>query len=79
MLPTFSFGVSSNLSQQKSPTAEIVGIYFLGTIVRRKYMPIISAVGLFCCDKFEETPNEKVINMSKLTKPYFRCDNLVLR
>ena len=32
---------------------------------------IISAVGLFCCDKFEETPNEKVINMSKLTKTYF--------
>ena len=29
-------------------------------------MPIISAVGLFCCDKFEETPNEKVVNMSKL-------------
>ena len=34
-------------------------------------MPKISAVGLFCCDKFEETPNEKVVNMSKLTKPYF--------
>ena len=34
-------------------------------------MPIISAVRLFCCDKFEETPNEKVVNMSKLTKPYF--------
>ena len=24
-----------------------------------------------CYDKFEETPNEKVANMSKLTKPYF--------
>ena len=35
-------------------------------------MPKISAVGLFCCDKFEETPNEKVSNMSKLTKSYFR-------
>ena len=34
--------------------------------------PIISAVGLFCCDKFKETPNEKVIDMSKLTKPYFK-------
>ena len=65
---TLSFGVSSNLSQQKSPTVEIIGIYFLGTIVLRKYMPIISAVGLFCYDKFEETPNEKVSNMSKLTK-----------
>ena len=36
-------------------------------------MPIISAVGLFCCDKFEETPNEKVVNMSKLTKSYFNA------
>ena len=35
-------------------------------------MPIICAVGLFCFDKFEETPSEKVVNMSKLTKPYFR-------
>ena len=35
-------------------------------------MPIISAVGLFCYDKFEETPNEKVVNMSKLTKSYFK-------
>ena len=70
MLDTFSFGVSSNLSQQKIPTAEIIGIYFLGTIVPRKYMPIISNVGLFCYDKFEETPNEKGLNMSKLTKPY---------
>ena len=70
-MDTFSFGISSSLLQQRSPTAEIIGIYFLGTIVLRKYMPIISAVGLFCCDKFEETPNEKVSNMSKLTKPYF--------
>ena len=51
---------------------EIIGIYFLRTIVPRKYMPLISAVGLFCCDKFEETPNEKVSNMSKLTKSYFK-------
>ena len=34
-------------------------------------MLIISAVGLFCCDKVEEIPNEKVVNMSKLTKSYF--------
>ena len=34
-------------------------------------MPIISTVGLFCCDKFEETPNEKVSDLSKLTKPQF--------
>ena len=72
MLDTFSFGFSLNLSQQKNPTADIIGIYFLGTIVPRKYMPIISAVGLFCYDKFEEPPNEKVVNMSKLIKPYFK-------
>ena len=65
MLTTFSFRFSSNLSQQKTPTAE--------TIVPRKYMPLICAVGLFCYDKLEETPNEKVVNMSKLTKPYFKA------
>ena len=53
MLTTFSFGVSLNLSQQKSPTVEIIGINFIRTIVPIKYMPIISAVGPFCCDKFE--------------------------
>ena len=46
MLITFSFGVSSNLSQQKSLTAEIIGKYFFRTIVPRKYMSIISDVGL---------------------------------
>ena len=29
-----------------------------------------SAVGLFCCDKFEETSNKKVSDLSKLSKPY---------
>ena len=47
MLTTFSFGVSSNLSHQKSPTAKIIDIHFLGTIGPRKYMSIIFAVGLF--------------------------------
>ena len=56
-----------------SPTAEILGKYFLRTIVPRKYLPKISTVGLFCCDKFEKTPNEKVVRMSKLTKPYFKA------
>ena len=31
----------------------------------------MSAVGLFCCDKFEENPNKKVSDLSKLSKPYF--------
>ena len=71
MLITFCFEVSSNLSQQKSPTAEILRIYFLGTIVRRKYLPKISAVGLFYCDKFEETPKQKVIDLAQLKKIHF--------
>ena len=31
----------------------------------------ISADGLFCCDKFEETPKQKVIDLSKLKEIYF--------
>ena len=34
-------------------------------------MPKISAVGLFSCDKFEETKKQKVIDQSKLNKFYF--------
>ena len=34
-------------------------------------MPKLSSLGHFSYDIFEETPNEKVVNMSKLTKPYF--------
>ena len=37
-------------------------------------MPKICTVGLFCCDKFEETPNKKVSDLSKLSKPYFKCN-----
>ena len=40
-------------------------------------MPIISAVRLFCYHKFEEPPNEKVFNMSKLTKSYFKEIKLI--
>ena len=42
-------------------------------------MPKISAVGLFSCDKFEETPKQKVINMSKLNKFYFSIYTFVNR
>ena len=42
-------------------------------------MPIISAAGLFCYDKFEESPNEKVVNMSKVTKPYFNQSREAIR
>ena len=37
---------------------------FFRTIVSRKYLLKISAVGLFCCDKFEETPKQKVIDLA---------------
>ena len=40
-------------------------------------MTMISAVGLFCCDKFEETPNEKVSNMSKVSKSYFKYSTTI--
>ena len=40
--------------------------------MRRKHLPKISAVGLFSGDKFEETPKQKVINMSKLNEFYFK-------
>ena len=59
MLHTFSFRLSTNLSKQKSPTAEIIGIYFIETIVPIKYMPIISAVGLFVLIK-KTTKRERV-------------------
>ena len=71
MLITFCLGVSSNLSQQKSPTAKFLRINFLQKIVLRKYMRKTSAIGLFCCHEFEETPKQKVINMSKLNKLHF--------
>ena len=40
-----------------------VGLYFHGTIVLRKYVPTISAVGLFCSNKFEDNQNKKVFNI----------------
>ena len=55
----FIVWLSSNLSKQNSPTAEIIGIYFIGAIVPIKYMPIVSAVGLFCFDEFEDNQTIK--------------------
>ena len=48
-------------------------MYFYETIVPRKYSPIIYAVGLFCCDKFEGTTNEIVIGCP--ARPL--CSNLL--
>ena len=42
-------------------------------------MPLIYAIKLFCCDKFEETPNEKMLNMSNLTKTYFKISAVLMR
>ena len=70
MLTTFSLEVSSK-SQQRAQQREIMSIHFLKK-TSRKYRHILSAVGLLCNDKFEETSDEKVVNMSKLTKPYFK-------
>ena len=33
----------------------------------------ISNVGLFCCDKFEETPKQKVIKLLEFLKFYFKA------
>ena len=65
MLNTFLIWLSSNLSKQKrqEPNSGIIGIYFIGIIVPIKYMPVISAVGLFCFDKFVDNQNEKVFNI----------------
>ena len=37
----------------------------------------ISTVGLICCDKFEETPKQKVIDLSKFKKFYFNNISLL--
>ena len=78
MLIIFCFGVSSNLSPEKSPTAEILGKCLLRKIDLRKYMCKISAVGLVRCEKFEETPKQKVNNKSNLNRFHFRYLILVL-
>ena len=51
MLCTFSFGCFQ-IYQNKS--AKNIAIYLIGTIVPIKCKPKISAVGLFCLDKFED-------------------------
>ena len=42
-------------------------IFSEGLFRENMHMPIISAVVLFYCDKFEKTQNEKEINMSNLS------------
>jgi len=58
-----------SLSALGFPTVEILRIYFLQTIVPRCVK--IYNVGLFSCDKFEETPKQKVITLLKFLKIYF--------
>ena len=71
MLCTFSFGCFQ-IYQNKS--AKNIAIYFIGTIVSIKCMPKISAVGLFCLDKFENYQTRTCTTFfrtSNLTEPYF--------
>ena len=71
MLCTFSFGCFQ-IYQNKS--AKNIAIYFIGTIVPIKCMPKISAVGLFCLDKFENNQTRTCTTFfrtSKLTEVYF--------
>ena len=65
MFKNFSFGY---LLTQKSPTAEIIGIYSIGTIVPLKYMPIISTVGRFCIHKFEDSQTRKCLTFLGMSK-----------
>ena len=66
-------GFFSNLSQEKSQTAtaEIFCHIFCRNNHSEKICLKIFAVGLFCCDKFEETQNKKVSGQSKLHESYF--------
>ena len=72
MLCTFSFGC---FQIYPNKSAKNIAIYFIGTIVSIKCMPKISAVGLFCLDKFENYQTRTCTTFfrtSNLTEPYFR-------
>ena len=73
MLTTFSFGVFFKFVTTKEPNSRNYKHIFSRNNHPRKYVPTISTAGLFCYGKFEETPNEKGVNMSEVTKPYFNC------
>ena len=66
MLCTFSFGCFQ-IYQNKS--TKNIAICFIGTIVPIKCMPKISAVGLFCLDKFEN-------NQTRTCTTFFRTSKL---
>ena len=71
MLYTFLFGYFQ-IHQNKR--ANNTAVYFIGTIVPIKCMPKISAVGLFCLDKFENNQMRTCTTFfwsSKLTEVYF--------
>ena len=66
MLCTFSFGCFQ-IYQNKS--AKNIAVHFIGTIVSIKCMPKISAVRLFCLDKFEN-------NQTRTCTTFFQTSNL---
>ena len=79
MLCTFSFGCFQ-IYQNKS--AKNIAVHFIGTIVPIKCMPKISAVGLFCLDKFENNQTRMCTTFfrtSKLTEVYFSLKFLFKR
>ena len=77
MLCTFSFGCFQ-IYQNKS--AKNIAVHFIGTIVPIKCMPKISAVVLFCLDKFENNQTRTCTTFfrtSKLAEVYFRMWNIM--
>ena len=72
MLCTFSFGYFQ-IYQNKS--TKNIAVHFIGTFVPIKCMPKISAVGLFCLEKFENNQMRTCTTFfqtPKLTEVYFR-------
>ena len=71
MLWTFSFGCFQ-IYQNKS--TKNIAVHFIGITIPIKCMPKISAVGLFCLDKFENNQTRTCTTFfqtSKLTEVYF--------
>ena len=53
----------------KTKAQKNIAVYFIRTIVPIKCMPKISAVGLFCLDKFEN-------NQTRMCTTFFRTSKL---
>ena len=72
MLCMFSLGC---FQIYRNKSAKNIAVHFIRTIVLIKCMPKISAVGLFCLDKFENNQTRTCTTFfrtSKLTEVYFK-------